>query len=47
MPRLHPRRHARDKVGWAHMAAHDTTPESVKAHVNAIYAQVGLKDRSL
>jgi glc operon protein GlcG len=39
--------YARAKVGWAHMPATDTTPESVKAHVNAIYAKVGLDDRKL
>jgi glc operon protein GlcG len=38
---------ARAKAGWAHMPANDTTPESVKQHVNAIYAKVGLGDRSL
>lgn len=40
-------RYARAQVGWAHMAAEDTTPESVKKHVNAIYAKVGLQDRAL
>jgi glc operon protein GlcG len=40
-------RHARAKVGWAHAAENDTTPESVKQHVNEIYASVGLKDRAL
>jgi hypothetical protein len=40
-------RYARTKVGWAHMPANDTTPESVKKHVNEIYAKVGLNDRSL
>ena len=40
-------RYAREQAGWAHQPAHDTTPESVKQHVNAIYAQVGLQDRSL
>jgi glc operon protein GlcG len=39
--------HARARVGWAHMAAHDTTPDSVKKHVNEIYASVGLKNRAL
>ena len=34
-------------VGWAHRPEHDTTPESVKKHVNEIYASVGLRDRSL
>ncbi|NPC54592.1 GlcG/HbpS family heme-binding protein [Caenimonas soli] len=40
-------RYARAKVGWAHMPANDTTPESVKKHVNEIYAKVGLSDRTL
>lgn len=40
-------KYARAKVGWAHMPANDTTPESVKQHVNEIYAKVGLNDRSL
>jgi hypothetical protein len=40
-------RYARAKAGWAHMPENDTTPESVKQHVNAIYAKVGLGDRSL
>jgi glc operon protein GlcG len=39
--------YARAKVGWAHMPANDTTPESVKKHVNEIYAKVGLGDRTL
>jgi len=40
-------RYAREKAGWAHMPAEDTTPESVKQHVNEIYAKVGLGDRAL
>jgi uncharacterized protein GlcG (DUF336 family) len=40
-------RYAREKVGWAHMKEHDDTPEDVKAHVNEIYARVGLADRTL
>jgi glc operon protein GlcG len=40
-------RYARAKVGWAHMPENDTTPASVKEHVNEIYAKVGLRDRSL
>ena len=40
-------RYAREKVGWAHMPAHETTPESVKAHVNEIYSRIGLDDRRL
>ncbi len=39
--------YARAKVGWAHMPEHDTTPESVKQHINAIYAKVGLGDRNI
>ncbi|KQX26592.1 GlcG/HbpS family heme-binding protein [Variovorax sp. Root434] len=40
-------RYARAKVGWAHMPAEDTTPDSVKKHVNEIYAKVGLQGRTL
>jgi glc operon protein GlcG len=40
-------RYARAKVGWAHVPEPDTTPESVKQHVNEIYAMMGLADRSL
>jgi DNA-binding NarL/FixJ family response regulator len=29
------------------MPEHDTTPASVKQHVNEIYDKVGLRDRSL
>ena len=29
------------------MPVDDTTPESVKKHVNEIYNKVGLKDRAL
>lgn len=39
--------HARALVGWAHMKEHDDTPEDVKAHINAIYANVGLGDTKL
>lgn len=39
--------YARAKAGWAHVPANDTTPASVKEHVNEIYAKVGLKDRTL
>lgn len=39
--------HARAKVGWAHKAANDTTPESVKAHINELYARAGIGDRGL
>jgi len=40
-------RYAREKVGWAHVAARDTTPDSLKAHINQLYSQVGLNDRKL
>ena len=40
-------RYARAKVGWAHMSEQDITPDSVKQHVNEIYAKVGLGERSL
>ncbi len=40
-------KYAREKVGWQHMPMHDTTPESVKQHVNAIYEKVGLGDRNI
>jgi uncharacterized protein GlcG (DUF336 family) len=40
-------RHAREKVGWARAPEHDTTPDSVKAHVNELYARAGLGDRKL
>jgi glc operon protein GlcG len=39
--------YARAKAGWAHGPANDTTPDSVKQHVNEIYAKVGLNDRTL
>jgi glc operon protein GlcG len=39
--------YARQKVGWAHRSEKDTTPDSVKEHINQIYAQVGLIDRKL
>lgn len=38
---------ARAKVGWAHMPENDDTPDSVKQHVNEIYAKVGLDSRPL
>lgn len=38
--------YAREKVGWAHASATDTLPEDAKAHINAIYRQVGLTDRA-
>jgi glc operon protein GlcG len=36
--------HARAKVGWAH-ASTDEPNASVKDHINALYAQAGIKDR--
>jgi glc operon protein GlcG len=39
--------YARAKVRWAHAPEPDNTPESVKRHVNEIYAMMGLADRSL
>lgn len=39
-------RHAREKVGWRHEPEQDSTPESVKQHINEIYAKVGLGNRS-
>jgi hypothetical protein len=32
-------------VGWAIRAATDTLPQEAKDQINAIYQQVGLKDR--
>jgi uncharacterized protein GlcG (DUF336 family) len=40
-------RHTREKVGWAHCAANDTTPAAVKEHINRLYEQAGLGDRKL
>ena len=40
-------RYAREKVGWAHLPEHDSTPPDVKQHINEIYAQVGLDARKL
>ena len=40
-------RYAREKLGWAHLPEHDDTPADVKAHINRIYANVGLDDRKL
>jgi hypothetical protein len=37
--------YARAKVGWAIRAATDTLPQKAKDQINAIYQQVGLKDR--
>lgn len=39
--------HARAKVGWAHMAETDETPDEVKAHINAIYERMGLGKHAL
>jgi len=36
--------HARAKVGWAH-ASSEEPPAEVKAHINELYAQAGIKDR--
>lgn len=38
---------ARAKVGWAHRPEHDDASPEVKAHINEIYAKVGLKNREL
>jgi glc operon protein GlcG len=39
--------YARSKVGWAHRSEHDNTNPEVKAHINALYADVGITDRQL
>ena len=39
--------YARAKVGWANAAANDNLSDEARAHVNEIYRQVGLGDRSL
>ena len=36
---------SRDKTGWAHLPADDTTPADVKTHINELYAKAGIKDR--
>jgi glc operon protein GlcG len=36
---------ARAKVGWAHQPQDDTTDPAVKAHINALYAAAGVKER--
>ena len=36
--------HARAKVGWAHESSAQPA-ESVKAHINELYAKAGIKDR--
>ncbi len=40
-------RHARARVGWAHLKEHDDTPEDLKRQINEIYRSVGLGDREL
>ncbi len=40
-------RHAREKVGWAHMPADDTTPPEVKKHINELYDKAGLGNRKI
>ncbi len=40
-------RYARELVNWPHLKEHDDTPDDVKAHINEIYRNVGLGDRSL
>jgi hypothetical protein len=40
-------RHARAKVGWAHLRENDDTSDDVKQHVNDLYARIGLGDRDL
>jgi hypothetical protein len=40
-------RYAREKVGWAHAPASNTTPESLKAHINELYEKAGLAERKL
>jgi glc operon protein GlcG len=39
--------YARNKVGWAHLTADDTTPSEVKQHINELYAKAGIKNREL
>ena len=38
--------YARAKVGWAHTST-SPVPDNVKAHINTIYAKVGLEGRKL
>ena len=40
-------RYAREKVGWRHQPENDETQQSVKAHINALYAKAGIGDRDL
>ena len=39
--------YARQKTGWAHLPADDTTPPEVKKHINELYAKAGIRDREL
>ncbi len=40
-------KHACALCGWSIVPATDTTPDSVKAHINELYAKAGIKDRKL
>jgi len=37
--------YARAKAGWSHASAADTTKPEVKAHINALYSEAGIKTR--
>jgi hypothetical protein len=39
--------YAREKSGWAHLPADDTTHPDVKKHINELYAKAGIRDREL
>jgi uncharacterized protein GlcG (DUF336 family) len=39
--------YAREKVGWAHKPADDTTKPEVKQHINELYKKAGIGDRKL
>jgi glc operon protein GlcG len=39
--------YARAKAGWAHTAENDEPAQSVKDHINELYAKAGLGDRKL
>ncbi len=39
--------YAREKVGWKHLAADDTTHPDVKKHINELYKKAGIGDRKL
>jgi len=39
--------HAREKLGWRHTPEKDTTPQSVRDHINGLYDKVGLGERKL